>query len=77
MVEINRDQRFVAITENTLQFAFGSSWNGRGVLIIDGELDSTSSWQWDGIVLAGEIDDIRVLQTWVGGELVYEAADEE
>ena len=24
-----------------------------------------------------EIDDIRILQTWVGGELVYEAGDEE
>jgi predicted amidohydrolase YtcJ len=28
-------------------------------------------------VPASEIDDIRVLQTWVGGELVYEASDEE
>ena len=28
-------------------------------------------------VPASEIDDIRVLQTWVGGELVYEAGDEE
>jgi hypothetical protein len=26
---------------------------------------------------ASEIDDIRVLQTWVGGKRVYEAADEE
>ncbi len=26
---------------------------------------------------ASEIDDIRILQTWVGGKLVYEAADEE
>jgi len=37
----------------------GSSWSGRGVLIVTGKFDPTSSFSWDGIVLAGEIDDIN------------------
>lgn len=52
----------------TGEFALGSSGSGRGVLIIDGELDSTSSFQWDGIVLAGEIDDI--VESHIRGMLV-------
>jgi hypothetical protein len=37
----------------------GSSWSGRGLLIVNGELDASSSWTWDGIVLAGAVDDIH------------------
>lgn len=37
----------------------GSSWSGRGLLIVNGELDASSSWTWDGIVLAGAMDDIH------------------
>jgi len=37
----------------------GSSWNGRGVLIVNGELDASSSFAWNGIVLAGSMDDIH------------------
>ncbi len=37
----------------------GSSWSGRGVLIVNGELDASSSFSWDGIVLAGSVDDIH------------------
>lgn len=37
----------------------GSSWSGRGVLIVDGELDAAASFYWDGIVLAGSVDDIH------------------
>lgn len=33
--------------------------SGRGVLIVDGELDATSGFSWDGIVLAGTVDDIH------------------
>jgi hypothetical protein len=36
---------------------FGSSWSGRGVLIVTGQFDSSSSFAWDGIVLAGWVDD--------------------
>ena len=36
---------------------FTSSWNGRGVLIVTGQFDSSSSFAWDGIVLAGWVDD--------------------
>lgn len=34
-----------------------ASWSGRGVLIIDGVFDPTSSFSWDGIVLARHADD--------------------
>jgi hypothetical protein len=37
----------------------GSSWSGRGLLIVDGEFDAASSFYWDGIVLAGSVDDIH------------------
>lgn len=37
----------------------GSSWNGRGVLIVNGELDASSAFAWDGIILAGSMDDIH------------------
>jgi len=37
----------------------GSSWSGRGLLIVDGELDAASSFVWNGIVLAGAVDDIH------------------
>lgn len=35
-----------------------ANFNGRGALIIDGMFDPGSSFQWDGIVLARDIDDI-------------------
>jgi len=35
-----------------------SAWSGRGVLIVNGELDAGSAFTWDGIILAGSIDDI-------------------
>jgi hypothetical protein len=37
----------------------GSAWSGRGVLIVNGELDAAASFQWNGIVLAGAVDDIQ------------------
>jgi len=37
----------------------GSSWSGRGVLIVDGELDTGAGFSWDGIVLAGSVDDVQ------------------
>lgn len=37
----------------------GSSWSGRGLLIVDGELDAAPGFYWDGIVLAGALDDIH------------------
>jgi len=37
----------------------GSGWSGRGLLIVNGELDAASGFVWDGIVLAGTIDDIH------------------
>jgi len=37
----------------------GSSWSGRGVLIVTGMFDPGPSFNWDGIVLAGEVDDIN------------------
>jgi hypothetical protein len=37
----------------------GSSWSGRGLLIVDGELDAAGGFYWDGIVLAGSVDDIH------------------
>ena len=35
----------------------GGSWSGRGVLVITGEFDPTSSFYWRGIVLTGSTDD--------------------
>jgi hypothetical protein len=37
----------------------GSSWSGRGLLIVAGELDARASFVWEGIVLAGAVDDIH------------------
>ena len=37
----------------------GSSWSGRGLLIVDGQLDAGPSFTWDGIILAGSVDDIH------------------
>ncbi|MGD8280291.1 MAG: hypothetical protein PVJ80_04290 [Gemmatimonadota bacterium] len=51
-------------------FNQGSSWSGRGVLIVNGEFDGTSSFEWDGIVLAGSVDDIsesNIRGMFVGG----------
>jgi hypothetical protein len=40
-------------------FGPGSSWSGRGLLIVNGEFDSGPSFTWDGIILAGSVDDIN------------------
>jgi hypothetical protein len=45
-----------------------ASWTGRGVLIIDGVFDPTSSFNWDGIVLARHADDI--VQGEIDGMLI-------
>ena len=37
----------------------GSSWSGRGLLIVNGEFDAASGFLWEGIVLAGSVDDIH------------------
>jgi hypothetical protein len=37
----------------------GSSWSGRGLLIVADSLDASISFAWDGIVLAGSLDDIH------------------
>jgi len=49
---------FPVIRVTTTPFT-GAGWDGRGVLIVTGELDVTSSFYWDGIVLAGAMDDIH------------------
>ena len=36
----------------------GSSWSGRGVLVVTGMFDPTPSFYWRGIVLTGSTDDI-------------------
>ena len=45
----------------------GSSWSGRGVLVVTGMFDPTSSFNWTGIVLAGSVDD--VIQGHISGLL--------
>ena len=48
----------------------GSSWSGRGVLIVGGMFDPRPTFNWDGIVLAGEVDDINqgnIRGMFVGG----------
>ncbi len=45
-----------------------ASFTGRGLLIIDGVFDPTTSFNWDGIVVAGEIDEI--VQGYIDGILV-------
>jgi hypothetical protein len=37
----------------------GSGWSGRGLLIVNGELDAASGFVWEGIVLAGSVDDVH------------------
>lgn len=39
--------------------ATSGDWDGRGLLIVDGELDAAADFDWDGIVLAGSVDDIN------------------
>ena len=47
----------------------GSSWSGRGVLIVTGEVDFGSGFYWDGIVMAGEVEDTdRIF--WIRGMLI-------
>jgi hypothetical protein len=48
---------FPVVRVTTTPFT-GSGWNGRGVLIVTGEFDANSSFYWNGIVLAGAVDDI-------------------
>ena len=36
----------------------GSSWSGRGVLVVTGMFDPTTSFDWRGIVLTGSTDDV-------------------
>ena len=50
----------------------GSSWSGRGVLVVTGMFDPTSSFNWTGIVLAGSTDD--VIQGHISG-LLYGGLD--
>jgi hypothetical protein len=48
----------------------GSTWSGRGVLIVDGEFDPQPDFYWDGIVLAGSVDDIdqgHIRGLFIGG----------
>jgi hypothetical protein len=49
---------FPVVRVTTTPFT-GAGWNGRGVLIVTGELDVVSSFYWNGIVLAGAVDDIN------------------
>lgn len=37
----------------------GTGWSGRGLLIVNGELDAASGFLWEGIILAGSVDDIH------------------
>ncbi len=48
----------------------GGTWSGRGVLIVDGMFDPRPDFYWDGIVLAGAVDDIdegHIRGLFVGG----------
>ena len=49
---------------------FSDSWDGRGVLIVTGEFDSDNNFDWEGIILAGEVDvdvDGTIRGMFVGG----------
>lgn len=46
----------------------GSAWSGRGVLIVDGELDGAAGFVWNGIVLAASVDDIH--ESTINGMLI-------
>lgn len=50
---------FPVVRVNGPYFNPGGSWSGRGVLIVPGQLDAASGFSWNGIVLAGELDDIH------------------
>jgi hypothetical protein len=50
---------FPVVRVNGPYFNPGSSWSGRGVLIVPGQLDGASGFTWNGIVLVGELDDIH------------------
>jgi len=45
-----------------------SAWNGRGVLLVRDQFDSSSSFTWSGIVLAGWVDDF--IQGGIDGMLI-------
>lgn len=45
-----------------------AGFQGRGVLIVDGVFDPASAFSWDGIVLAGAVDDI--LEGYVDGMVI-------
>lgn len=47
---------FPVIRRNGSLYATGS-WSGRGVLIVTGKFDSSDAFSWEGIVLAGWVDD--------------------
>jgi Tfp pilus assembly protein PilX len=47
----------------------GSSWSGRGVLIVTGRLTFGGGFFWDGVVLAGDLADTNRL-FWIRGMLV-------
>jgi hypothetical protein len=46
------------IVRYTGDLGASSYWNGRGVLIVTGTFDPFDGFHWDGIVLAGAVDDI-------------------
>lgn len=58
-----------------------ATFTGRGVLIIDGVFDPAAGFSWDGIVLAGQIDDIvegfidGILVAGLDGPNMYSAID--
>ena len=68
---------FPVVRVNGSYFNPGSSWSGRGVLIVPGELDAASGFSWNGIVLAGDVDDIHestirgMLISGLGGSPAY------
>jgi hypothetical protein len=50
---------FPVVRVNGAYFNPGSTWSGRGVLIVPGQLDAATGFSWNGIVLAGDLDDIH------------------
>lgn len=47
---------FPVVRYNGSLYATGA-WSGRGVLLVTGRFDSSDAFSWDGIVLAGWVDD--------------------
>jgi hypothetical protein len=47
----------------------GPSWSGRGVLLVSGDLTLRSGFSWDGIVLAGGLNDTSE-NFWIRGMLI-------